>query len=109
MGRTGRWGAVLAAIGLAAGCATQTGVEAASELPVGPTEVGVLFGLDVLSEWTLVHSSKLGEVGAVRIEPGRVRIVSNQRALLTAAGSERKVVPFHPTTRSSAPSPSMSP
>jgi tetratricopeptide (TPR) repeat protein len=95
MGQTSRWGAALAAAVVAAGCVSHSGVDPETELPVGPTEVGVLYGLDVVSSWTLLEAESLGEIGSLAVEAGRVRVVGNGAALTAAAsGAERATVSF---------------
>jgi tetratricopeptide (TPR) repeat protein len=93
MGQTSRWGAALAAAVVAAGCASHSGVDPESALPVGPTDVGVLYGVAVVSRWQLLEAGPLGEIGSVVLEPGRVRVVGNGAAVSASAG-RRETVEF---------------
>lgn len=78
MGGSSRAISALLAIGLAAGCASRSGVHPGSDLPVGPAEIGVAFGLGVVSDWTLLEDEALGSVGHVELAPGRLRIVGTE-------------------------------
>ena len=75
MGGSSRAISTLVAIGLAAGCASRSGVHPESEVPVGPAELGVAFGLGVVSDWTVLDDEALGSVGHVELAAGRLRIV----------------------------------
>jgi tetratricopeptide (TPR) repeat protein len=72
---------VLAA-GIAAGCASRSGVDPESELPIGPTELGVLYGVDVVDRWTALEDEALGDVGFLELGPERLRIVGTRAARL---------------------------
>jgi tetratricopeptide (TPR) repeat protein len=73
------------AAGVAAGCASRSGVDPESELPIGPTELGVLYGVDVLARWTALDDEALGEVGWVDVGGDRLRVVGTRAARVGAA------------------------
>jgi tetratricopeptide (TPR) repeat protein len=75
---------VLAA-GVAAGCASRSGVDPESALPIGPTELGVLYGVDVLGRWTALEDEALGEVGWVEVGGERLRVVGTRAARIGTA------------------------
>lgn len=85
MHQRSRTAAALFGIGLASACASRTGVGPEAEVPVGPAEIGVLYGIDVVSEWTLLEDEALGDVGHVTIDPGQVRVVGTSEARFAPA------------------------
>jgi tetratricopeptide (TPR) repeat protein len=94
MAKKARWGAAaLVAMSVATGCASRPCCDADSELPVGPTEVGTLFGLDALSSWRLMTAKDVGEIGSLVVEPGRLRVVGTGAAAIRE-GAERTEVSF---------------
>jgi tetratricopeptide (TPR) repeat protein len=87
MAKASRWGAALLSIALAGACASRSGVDPESELPVGPTELGVLFGVDVVARWTLVEDEALGDVGSVSLGADRFRVVGTAGSRIAPAAA----------------------
>jgi tetratricopeptide (TPR) repeat protein len=104
MGRGSRAFSALVAIGLAAGCSGRPGVHPESEVPVGPAELGVVFGLGVVSDWTLLEDEALGSVGRVELGAGKLRIVGTAGVRSSPPGpGERARIGFEPTGDWTAP------